>query len=62
VQAINFFTQRGILYFIHQAPPQFKEHLHIALFYGKGQAGRIPKMNKIVEFWVANHKSAEEID
>ena len=24
VQATNFFTQRGILYFIHQAPPGFK--------------------------------------
>ena len=58
VQAINFFTQRGILYFIHQAPPHFKEHLHIALFCGKGQARRIPKMNKTVDFWGKNHNMA----
>jgi hypothetical protein len=29
MQAINLFAQRGILYFVHQAPPVVTEHLHI---------------------------------
>jgi hypothetical protein len=44
LQAIDFFTQRGILYFVHQAPPSTIEHLGISPRRCKQQAQKKPKV------------------
>ncbi|HUD75341.1 MAG TPA: hypothetical protein VMQ76_09740, partial [Terracidiphilus sp.] len=44
MQAIYFCAQRGILYFIHQAPPFIKEHLHISPPWRKRQVQKGPKV------------------
>jgi hypothetical protein len=52
MQAINLFAQRGILYFVHQAPPLVTEHLHITL---PGLKGQVPNGTKVicgVDFWL----------
>jgi hypothetical protein len=50
LQAINFCAQRGILYFIHQAPPCIKEHLHISLPVLNPQVEKEPEVTSTVEF------------
>jgi hypothetical protein len=50
LQAFNFCAQRGILYFIHQAPPIIKELLHISPLERKPQVENGPKVTSIVEF------------
>src|ERR1035441_10729966 len=44
LQAIYFCAQRGILYFIHPAPPFIKEHLHISPSQCKPQAKKEPEV------------------
>jgi hypothetical protein len=45
MQAINLFAQRGILYFVHQAPPLVTEHLHIPL---RALNRQVPKSTKVI--------------
>jgi hypothetical protein len=44
MQAIYFCAQRGILYFIHQAPPFIKEQLHISPSRRNGQVQKGTKV------------------
>jgi hypothetical protein len=44
LQAIDFFAQRGILYFIHPAPPYINEHLHISPLPCKRQVEKKPEV------------------
>jgi hypothetical protein len=44
LQAIYFCAQRGILYFIHPAPPFVKEHLHISSSMRIPQAKKEPEV------------------
>jgi hypothetical protein len=50
MQAINFCAQRGILYFIHQAPPNINEHLHISPQERNPQVKKGPEVIWTVEF------------
>jgi hypothetical protein len=50
VETINLFAQRTVLYFIHQAPPFMKEHLHISPLHGNSQAGKRAKAPRTCGF------------
>jgi hypothetical protein len=50
METIDLCAQRGILYFIHQAPPSVKEHLDISPSEGNSQGGKLPKPEVSVNF------------
>jgi hypothetical protein len=50
METFDLCAQRGILYFIHQAPPSVKEHLDISPSEGNSQGGKLPKPEVSVNF------------